>query len=109
MRQNSVLDEHIKTIQETIGEDYSVWTSSGDGFWVRLYSPSQHVSIELEYTDGKVKAKAYVTVFGFLGFVEASTLCLPNKQLRRSVIQLRTIKHFLPDDNINDYESLIEE
>ncbi len=62
------------------------------------------ISIDLNInSEGRVEAQPMFSVPGFSGFVAGIKLCLPNNHLHRVICQLETIKHFLPEDNINDY------
>ncbi|ATS94019.1 tail tape measure protein [Pectobacterium phage DU_PP_V] len=102
------IKEAIAYVKEELSEDYSVWTSSGDGNWVQLYSLEDGISIDLTLTDnGNVTAKAYFSLPGFSGFVEGMLFTLPNRMLYRVVRQLETIKEFIPEGNINDLESVL--
>ena len=102
------LDPRIKfaitEIQDQIDEDFTVWSRSGNGEYCQLYSMKMGISIELNINpEGNVEAQPMFSVPGFSGFVMGMKLCLPNKHLYRVICQLETIKHFLPEGNINDY------
>ncbi|NCB96716.1 MAG: hypothetical protein EOM35_09815 [Negativicutes bacterium] len=102
------LDPRIKfaitEIQDQIDEDFTVWLRSGNGEYCQLYSMKMDISIELSINPtGNVEAQPMFSVPGFSGFVMGMKLCLPNKHLYRVICQLETIKHFLPEGNINDY------
>lgn len=102
------LDPRIKfaiiEIQDQIDEDFTVWSRSGNGEYCQLYSMKMGISIELSInSEGNVEAQPMFSVPGFSGFVMGMKLCLPNKHLYRVICQLETIKHFLPEGNINDY------
>ena len=104
----SNLDPRIKfaitEIQDQIDEDFTVWSRSGNGEYCQLYSMKMGISIELNINpEGNVEAQPMFSVPGFSGFVMGMKLCLPNKHLYRVICQLETIKHFLPEGNINDY------
>lgn len=104
----SNLDPRIKhaveEIQDQIDEDFTVWSRFGNGEGCQLYSMKMGISIELSINpEGNVEAQPLFSVPGFSGFVMGMKLCLPNKHLYRVICQLETIKHFLPEDNINDY------
>lgn len=94
----------ITEIQDQIDEDFTVWSRSGNGEYCQLYSMKMGISIELSInSEGNVEAQPMFSVPGFSGFIMGMKLCLPNKHLYRVICQLETIKHFLPEDNINDY------
>lgn len=94
----------ITEIQDQIDEDFTVWSRSGNGEYCQLYSMKMGISIELNINpEGNVEAQPMFSVPGFSGFVMGMKLCLPNKHLYRVICQLETIKHFLPEGNINDY------
>lgn len=94
----------ITEIQDQIDEDFTVWSRSGNGEYCQLYSMKMGISIELSINpEGNVEAQPMFSVPGFSGFVMGMKLCLPNKHLYRVICQLETIKHFLPEGNINDY------
>ena len=104
----SNLDPRIKfaitEIQDQIDEDFTIWSRSGNGEYCQLYSMKMGISIELNINpEGNVEAQPMFSVPGFSGFVMGMKLCLPNKHLYRVICQLETIKHFLPEGNINDY------
>lgn len=94
----------ITEIQDQIDEDFTVWSRSGNGEYCQLYSMKMGISIELNInSEGRVEAQPMFSVPGFSGFVAGIKLCLPNNHLHRVIRQLETIKHFLPEGNINDY------
>ncbi|UGO55740.1 putative tape measure protein [Escherichia phage JLBYU43] len=104
----SNLDPRIKLaveeIQDQIDEDFTVWSKFGNGEGCQLYSMKMGISIELNInSEGRVEAQPMFSVPGFSGFVAGIKLCLPNNHLHRVICQLVTIKHFLPEGNINDY------
>lgn len=76
---------------------------AGNGTWCSLYSDAVGILIEVYLQDDKVVAKAVAYVIGFSGKIESMELVLPNKHLQRVVMQIETIKYFLPKDNINDH------
>lgn len=104
----SNLDPRIQTavseIQDQIDEDFVVWARFGKGEGCQLYSMKLGISIEVMLQpDGSVTAEPMCSVPGFSGFITGMRLTLPNKHLYRVVCQIETIKHFLPEGNINDY------
>ncbi|AXC43156.1 hypothetical protein [Salmonella phage S124] len=94
----------VDEIQDQIDEDFVVWARFGKGEGCQLYSMKLGISVEvILQPDGSVTGEPMCSVPGFSGFITGMKLTLPNKHLYRVICQIETIKHFLPEGNINDY------
>lgn len=105
-----LIQEQINSLNESMGDDFQfhVWVRFGGGKAATIFNDRMRVTVLLEMVedDTKVQATVSANVPGFFGCIQGSKMILPNKMLIKSIEQVETILHFLPEKgtaNINDF------
>lgn len=104
-----ILQKHLDELNERMGDDFQfcVWVRFGKGTACTVFNERMRITVLLELINEiEVHATVSAAIPGFFGAIQGSRMSLPNGMLVRSIQQIETVLHFLPEKgtaNINDF------